>query len=446
MNYGGIDSGMRFEDSNYSEETYSYYYNGTLGANHDVTIVGWNDSYSASNFSQTPPGDGAFIIKNSWGTSWGDNGYFYISYYDSVIGCEDNVFFIAEPLNNYKNIYQYDPLGKTEEINTSQTDPTTGWGANIFTAKSNEVLKAVSFYTTDQNCNYVIDIYNNTGSQPIVQDGPVLTQKGIISNAGYNTVPLSSGIELIAGQNFSIVLKLTNPEYKYPISVEMPIANYSSHATANASESFASSDGKTWTDITKQYTNTNVCIKAFTDPVQTPIITWETADIAYGTALGTDLDAKASVSGTFEYTEEGKSVDSITVLSAGLHTLNATFTPTDSTDYTTASDTASINVTQATPTITWNNPADICQRMPLSYDQLDAAASPAAGTFYYNPDVGTVLSEGQHKPLNVTFVPVDSTNYTKASKTVYINVNQCPEKHGFFHQTEYSTFLPFQWG
>jgi len=103
-------------------------------------------------------------------------------------------------------------------------------------------------------------------------------------------------------------------------------------------------------------------------------------------------------------------------------------------------------------TIIWENATDICQGIPLSYDQLDASAVNAttstalAGTFYYHPNVGTVLSEGQHQPLHVTFVPGDKVVGAEESKTVYINVIKCPEKPGFFHQTEYSTFLPFQWG
>ena len=144
----------------------------------------------------------------------------------------------------------------------------TGWCANIFTARSNEVLKAISFYTTDLNCNYVINIYNNTGSNPISQVAPLSPKVEQFSNAGYHTVPLNSGVKLNAGQKFSVVLELINPVYIYPIAVEMPVSGYSSQATANASESFVSPDGKTWTDITTEtgYANTNVCIKAFTDP------------------------------------------------------------------------------------------------------------------------------------------------------------------------------------
>jgi YVTN family beta-propeller protein len=81
----------------------------------------------------------------------------------------------------------------------------------------------------------------------------------------------------------------------------------------------------------------------------TPTITWSNlSNIVYGTALSsTQLDATASVPGTFIYTPPAG-----TVLSAGQQILTATFTPIDTVNYTTASATALINVTQATPTIT----------------------------------------------------------------------------------------------
>ena len=64
-----------------------------------------------------PPGNGAFIVRNSWGTGWGDAGYFYVSYYDTNFGYGENaVFDDAEPTSNYNAIYQYDPLGWTDEL------------------------------------------------------------------------------------------------------------------------------------------------------------------------------------------------------------------------------------------------------------------------------------------------------------------------------------------
>jgi hypothetical protein len=165
----------------------------------------------------------------------------------------------SENLINYNNIYQYDPLGFV--ASTGFNSP-TAWCANIFTAKSDEVLKAVSFYTTDSNCNYEIYINSNSGSKPLSQTGLIPNQSGTIQYAGYHTVNLP-GIPISAGKNFSIVLKLTTPNNNYPIPVERPISQYSSKATASSGQSFISNNGITWTDITTRNKNTNVCIKAF---------------------------------------------------------------------------------------------------------------------------------------------------------------------------------------
>jgi len=153
----------------------------------------------------------------------------------------------------------------------------------------------------------------------------------------------------------------------------------------------------------------------------TPTITWSNpADITYGTALGsTQLDATASVPGTFVYTPaSGK------VLGAGTNqSLSVTFTPTDTTDYTTATSTVSINVLQATPTITWSNPADITYGTALGNTQLDATAS-VPGTFVYSPASGKVFGVGNNQSLSVTFTPTDTTDYTTATMTVSINVDK----------------------
>ncbi len=150
-----------------------------------------------------------------------------------------------------------------------------------------------------------------------------------------------------------------------------------------------------------------------------PTISWaKPADIVYGTALsGTQLDAAANVAGKFEYTPAAG-----TVLDAGLdQTLSATFTPSDTTDYTTVTATVTINVLHATPTISWANPADIVYGTALSGTQLDATVN-VQGTFTYSPVVGTVLGAGNVQTLSVSFAPNDGTDYTTVSATVMINV------------------------
>jgi len=150
-----------------------------------------------------------------------------------------------------------------------------------------------------------------------------------------------------------------------------------------------------------------------------PVITWPTpAAITYPTPLsGTQLDAQSSVAGNFVYLPA-----SGTVLSAGLHTLSTTFTPTDTTDYATTTATVQLTVKQATPSITWTNPASIPYGTALSATQLDATAS-VPGTFIYSPGPGTVLPAGL-QTLSVTFKPTDSTDYATATATVQMTVIQ----------------------
>ncbi len=161
----------------------------------------------------------------------------------------------------------------------------------------------------------------------------------------------------------------------------------------------------------------------------TPVITWATpAAISYGTALsGSQLNAAAnfngsSLAGTFAYTPAAGAI-----LGAGSQTLSVTFTPSDTTDYKSASATASLLVNQATPTITWSTPAAITYGTALSGSQLNAAAnfngSSLAGTFAYTPAAGAILGAGS-QTLSVTFTPSDTTDYKSASATASLLVNQ----------------------
>ena len=168
------------------------------------------------------------------------------------------------------------------------------------------------------------------------------------------------------------------------------------------------------TDAT-DYTNGSASVTLLVNQA-TPTITWPTpAAITYGAGLsGTQLDATASVAGTFSYSPASG------VLTAGLHTLSVTFTPADTTDYTSATTTVALTVNQATPTITWPTPVAISYGTHLSATQLNATAS-VAGTFSYNPAAGSVLTAGSHL-LSVTFTPADGTDYTSATATVSLTV------------------------
>jgi C1A family cysteine protease len=298
QNYGGVYATMWFDpstSSNYNSNTAAYYYSGSTAPDHAVTIVGWNDSYAASNFASRPPGPGAFIVKNSWGTSFGKSGFFYVSYYDNQFATNSQppTVFTAQPTTNYNANYQYDPLGWVTSVgspNMGSPASNTAWGANVFTATSNQQLSAVSFYAGSVNTQYHVYVYTGPTSGPIggtAYTGP----NGTIAMPGYYTIPLNTTVPITAGHKFSVVIEITTPGSNYPIPVENTQAGYSSSATAQPGQSYLSATGGSWTDTYTLDSTMNICIKAFakTAPVGgAPAVTAQNANSLDLFVNGTD--------------------------------------------------------------------------------------------------------------------------------------------------------------
>lgn len=267
LNYGAVDMGFMYWDNAFYNAANFSYYNPTgdtgNGGGHAICIVGWDDSFSKSNFVQTPPGDGAFLMRNSWGVNWGDKGYFWMSYYD-VTQSDFQVFLKPESATNYSWIYQYDSLGLTDAWGfPDSATPNTGWLADIFQADPRgTTLKAVSFYALTDNTQYSVTVYDNVTLGQPVSGTAAATVEGTLA-AGYHTVLLPKPTKVTANQNFSVVVRVTTPGYASPIAVEAPVADYSSRALALAGQSFVSSDGAAWTDATTVTPKTNVFLKAF---------------------------------------------------------------------------------------------------------------------------------------------------------------------------------------
>jgi len=261
MDYGAMYTSMYYDSSYYNGANYTYYYSGTDPSNHAVAIVGWDDDFDRTLFSPPyPAGSGAWIGRNNWGSGWGESGYFYISYYDSHIGKDNASFIDAEEPDHY-SIYQYDPLGLVSSIGYGTS---TAWGANIFTAITNENLTSVTFYALAVNTSYEVYVYDSfSGSSFLSLLG---SKTGTLSYPGYHTIDLDSPIPLTIGNDFGVVVKFTTLGYDFPIPIEDSYPGYSDEATANAGESYVSSNGSFWTDITSSYSNTNVCIKAIATP------------------------------------------------------------------------------------------------------------------------------------------------------------------------------------
>jgi len=265
MTSGAVYTSMYWKSACYNSSNKAYYNKSFKEGGHAVAIVGWDDNFSKNKFNSPPPGNGAFIVRNSWGKSWGENGYFYASYYDKYFGRRGfNAVVTAEGPKNYTDIYQYDPLGWVTSLGFGSN---TAWFSNIFTSTSNTALPAVSFYTAASQNFYEIYIYKDVSGNKPRSGTRVAKKTGQIDSPGYFTIELDKPVALLRNQRFSVVVKLKTTGYSYPIPVEYPLSNYSSSARASSGESFISSNGSTWYDIHTSWggvwANTNVCLKAF---------------------------------------------------------------------------------------------------------------------------------------------------------------------------------------
>ncbi|MCR5636428.1 MAG: hypothetical protein K6F76_04535 [Clostridiales bacterium] len=298
-------------DSYMNTATSAYYYDGNREANHEVCVVGWDDNYSRENFLENhrPAHNGAWLVKGSYGTDYGNNGYYWLSYEDVALNKEDVCFLDYIDKDTYTHNYQYDGTsnftGYADSTPTGKDDNTyLGGGniANVYTAQGNEILKAVSFFTCEAYVNYEVKIYTGLPQNATSPTSGTLKQSfsGKTDYCGYHTVTLPKNVELKEGEKFAVVIKLTKGSDKY-ITL---MCDYTDkwawigfNNTTHAGESYFSENGTNWKDVGLS-DGVNFRIKALTvdndNPVQTTDSEPDTStDTHTDTATDTHTDTAA---------------------------------------------------------------------------------------------------------------------------------------------------------
>lgn len=289
MAYGSVDVSYLHDgwcsteenwDTGYLADAPCYYFPYGAGSNHEISIVGWDDNFSKKNFEYTydnylwiyydgkapklPKQNGAWLAKNSWGESYGDNGYFWISYEDTSLNSEPFIAYDYGPANNFNHNYQYDGSTGTH----SKTASGSITGAAVFTSTGTQYIKAAGVGVSNGNTRAKVEIYTDL-TDPANPNSGVLaaTAEEVFSFKGYYTIELNPDDYVYVGKNdkYAVVVTLTSTAGK-PIGffVDQTYDDgwISFVAETHPGETFIKS-GTKWTDA--HGSNMTLRIKAYTD-------------------------------------------------------------------------------------------------------------------------------------------------------------------------------------
>ncbi len=250
--------------------------NKAISANHAVCIVGYDDNFPKEYFNDpngTIGGDGAFLVKNSWGTkttdeegniesTWGNagTGYFWLSYYDQSLALPESFDFDTSEDHFSRNIDMYDFLATFE--NNSVSFDSDVYMANVFTAQNNCTARYIGIETTEANADVQFSVYLLSDDAKSPVDGIcVATANEHFNYAGYHVADIGKTCYIPKGVKYSIVVKanaddksaifykeLTNEEFYAKEDKEV---NYYAKGVVNPGESYIGTsldDSSTWTD------------------------------------------------------------------------------------------------------------------------------------------------------------------------------------------------------
>jgi hypothetical protein len=265
--YGGVESSLystikSSEGSSvyFNKETSAYCYIGTEKSNHDVVIIGWDDNYPSSNFNTELEGDGAFICQNSWGEDFGEDGIFYVSYYDTNIGTHNVVYTRVDDTDNYDHIYQSDLCGWVGKLGY---DKDQIYGANVFTAAGDEEVCAAGFYATGAGTEYQIYLVSGFSDESSFDDRQEVAS-GTLERAGYYTIDFDEPVAVEKDERYAVVIYVRTPGSTHPMAIEYDTGDpLLKDVELEDGEGYISLNGEKFINV-KEKRDCNLCIKAFT--------------------------------------------------------------------------------------------------------------------------------------------------------------------------------------
>lgn len=235
--------------------SYTLYYEGAHDPNHAVLIIGWDDDLSHAG------GTGGWIVKNSWGADWGDDGYFYIAYGSASIGTDSSSIYAWQDYDPDGDIMYYDEAGWWSQRGCSSS--MTGWGLCKFIPSGDTYVTRVEFWTTDKTTDidvYIYDDFDGTTHSNLLWSD----LDNSFYEAGYHGVVVDPPLTVTHSDDVIAVVKFTNDSYNYPVAVDTEGPNETGRTYLSCSGNAGS-----WQDVGVDY-HADVAIRLRTSSTLTP--------------------------------------------------------------------------------------------------------------------------------------------------------------------------------
>lgn len=263
ITYGAVDTDILWDDFYFNPKDNTYFYNGTGSTNHEILLVGWDDNKEITGCCLVKPKEkGAWIIRNSWGKYWGEDGYFYVSYEDTRVLSEIVIYPSAQKYDVMETVYQYDEIGMNDSYGYNSE---TVYGIVKFIAKKKISIASVGIPALSGNATLQAEIYSsfdgyslsNQLGNTVIIDAPL---------PGSYNLYLDFPVTVDANSTFYIKVKCITPDNKCRLGTETYMQDFTSNVTIEHDKYWVSDTGinGSWyqlgNDSEQMY---DLCIKAY---------------------------------------------------------------------------------------------------------------------------------------------------------------------------------------
>ncbi len=264
MDNGSVTAKMFYDVAYYNSADKTYYYSGAANENHGISLVGWNDNTVVADKGYgTPSAPGVWIVKNTWGTGFGDGGYFYVSYEDTYVGKEAFAFTKRIDKTKIDKVYQYAQHGMTSSV--GYTANNYSYGRIKFTTTDREKIAAIGLYTYHPNTEIKFWIYEGTDFSKL----RYTSDTEVIQYGGFYTLDITHPV-YIQG-DFQVVARYKHATEAYTIPIEQNFPDYNNATIQNSGVQWISSSGSSWTPLGEDTSfKFNICINAYTSTPTPP--------------------------------------------------------------------------------------------------------------------------------------------------------------------------------